>query len=133
MVDGDDNAESVTGAGTPSYRVPPVETRFKKGQSGNPRGRPKKLLSAIDVANENCEKALKKLVKLIDSKDERVSLQAATVVVERALGKAKQALDITKKQDAADYSDAELLAIARLGRSRVAQTADGEDEPHRVQ
>jgi hypothetical protein len=24
----------------PNYRKPPIHTRFKKGQSGNPRGRP---------------------------------------------------------------------------------------------
>jgi hypothetical protein len=30
-----------------SYRKPPVHTRFKKGQSGNPRGRPAKNLPAL--------------------------------------------------------------------------------------
>jgi len=29
------------------YRKPPKSTRFKKGQSGNPRGRPKKLASTV--------------------------------------------------------------------------------------
>jgi hypothetical protein len=29
------------------YRKPPVETRFKKGQSGNPRGRPKKITQEL--------------------------------------------------------------------------------------
>ena len=37
-------------------RPPPVGTRFRKGQSGNPRGRPKKqpstIASAFDVVNE---------------------------------------------------------------------------------
>jgi hypothetical protein len=28
------------------YRKPPVGTRFKKGQSGNPSGRPKKMTAA---------------------------------------------------------------------------------------
>jgi hypothetical protein len=26
-----------------NYRKPPVHTRFKKGQSGKPRGRPRKI------------------------------------------------------------------------------------------
>jgi Family of unknown function (DUF5681) len=33
-----------------NYRKPPMHTRFKKGQSGNPRGRPKKDLPALLVA-----------------------------------------------------------------------------------
>jgi hypothetical protein len=33
-----------------NYRNPPLHTRFKKGQSGNPRGRPKKDLPALLVA-----------------------------------------------------------------------------------
>jgi hypothetical protein len=30
-----------------NYRKPPLHTRFKKGQSGNPRGRPAKNLAAL--------------------------------------------------------------------------------------
>jgi Family of unknown function (DUF5681) len=37
----------------PNYRKPPLHTRFKKGQSGNPRGRPKKNLPALLVAALN--------------------------------------------------------------------------------
>jgi hypothetical protein len=33
-----------------SYRKPPLDTRFKKGQSGNPRGRPAKNLAALLAA-----------------------------------------------------------------------------------
>ena len=36
-----------------NYRKPPLHTRFKKGQSGNPRGRPKKNLTALLVAALN--------------------------------------------------------------------------------
>jgi hypothetical protein len=36
-----------------NYRKPPLHTRFKKSQSGNPRGRPKKNLPGLLVAALN--------------------------------------------------------------------------------
>ena len=36
-----------------NYRKPPTHTRFKKGQSGNPRGRPAKNLTALLAAALN--------------------------------------------------------------------------------
>ena len=36
-----------------SYRKPPLHTRSKKGQSGNPRGRPAKNLPALLAAALN--------------------------------------------------------------------------------
>src|SRR6516225_6217561 len=36
-----------------NYRKPPEHTRFKKGQSGNPRGRPAKNLAALLAAALN--------------------------------------------------------------------------------
>ena len=36
-----------------NYRKPPLHTRFKKGQSGNPRGRPAKNLPALLAAALN--------------------------------------------------------------------------------
>src|SRR5215469_1860266 len=36
-----------------NYRKPPEHTRFKKGQSGNPRGRPAKNLPALLAAALN--------------------------------------------------------------------------------
>jgi hypothetical protein len=36
-----------------NYRQPPMHTRFKKGQSGNPRGRPAKNLPALLAAALN--------------------------------------------------------------------------------
>jgi hypothetical protein len=56
------------------YRQPPKDTRFKKGQSGNPSGRPKKVSSfKTDLAAELQEK----LVLVENGKQRRVSKQKA--------------------------------------------------------
>ena len=104
-------------------------TPWRKGQSGNPNGRPKKVQTLATVAEDNGERALKKIVKLIDSADDRVALAAAQHILDRALGKPKQAVDVSQKKEAADYSTAELLAIARMGRAGNTAPGSGENEP----
>lgn len=91
---------------------------FKKGQSGNPSGRPKKLVTVSQLAEDSSEKALKKLIALMDSDKDAVALAAAQAILDRAMGKPKQSLDVTKKKDVADFDIAELHAIARTGRTR---------------
>jgi hypothetical protein len=60
--------------GDAGYRQPPKDTRFKKGQSGNPCGRPKKLSSfKADLTAELQEK----LVVVENGKQRRVSKQRA--------------------------------------------------------
>lgn len=88
---------------------------FVKGQSGNPSGRPKKAVAIAELAEEASEKALKKLVSLINSDKEQVSLAAAQAVLDRAFGKPKQSVDVASKKDVADFDLAELYAIAKSG------------------
>jgi hypothetical protein len=65
-----------TNEGGVAYRQPPKDTRFKKGQSGNPSGRPKKVSSfKADLAAELQEK----LVLTENGKERRVSKQRAFV------------------------------------------------------
>ena len=90
-------------------------------------------MSIAKLAEESGEKALKQLVKLIDSTDERVSLQAAMAVLDRAVGKPKATVETTTKKEAADYSESELIALARLGSPRTAAENEGQAEPHRIQ
>ncbi len=49
--------------------------------------------NARELAQQHAAKALQKLVELVDSKNERVALSAAQTVLDRAHGKAGQAVD----------------------------------------
>lgn len=57
---------------TAGYMKPPKEHRFKKGQSGNPRGRPKKSETLASITL----KVLRKKIR-IKGRDEKVSLTHA--------------------------------------------------------
>ena len=47
-----------------------------------------------EIAQQHAVKALKKLVTLVDSKNERVALSAAQTVLDRAHGKVAQAMNL---------------------------------------
>ncbi|RZM94511.1 hypothetical protein CWO91_39275 [Bradyrhizobium genosp. SA-3] len=62
------------------YGKPPKERRFKPGQSGNPRGRPKKCLTLIDLfAHE-----LKRKRTIVED-GQRLRIRADEIVVKRIL------------------------------------------------
>ena len=65
---------------------------FKKGQSGNPGGRRKSHREITALALENSERAIRRLVELMASKDERVALSACIAVLDRGIGKPVQAV-----------------------------------------
>jgi hypothetical protein len=46
-----DRANNGNGAGI-GYRRPPVHSRFKRGKSGNPKGRPKATASSASIAQK---------------------------------------------------------------------------------
>lgn len=85
------------------YGKPPVASRFKPGQSGNPRGRPKVSLTMSQlvarVADEN-------IVAMIDGKPKKMSKMAALVraMYARAMqgnqGAAKQIFSLITQAEA---------------------------------
>jgi HEAT repeat protein len=95
---------------------------WKLGQSSNPGGRPARQKSITDLALDGSEKAIKRLIRLVDSKDEWVALAAAQAVLDRAIGKPMQQVVVTvtnKQKSVQDMSDAELMALINSKIERI--------------
>ena len=78
-----------------------IEPRWKKGETGNPNGRPKKL-PALDVIMANVmgqEKdgitAAEAIIKKLREMATKGDIKAAQLLLDRGYGKAKQNIDIT--------------------------------------
>jgi hypothetical protein len=65
---------------------------FKKGQSGNPGGRPKEDNDVKQLAREHSEEALQRLLTWMRSENPKASVAACQAVLDRAYGKPAQAL-----------------------------------------
>ena len=84
-------------------KTPKGAKPFKKGQSGNPNGRPKKLPQIdellADVLGEEKDgiEAAKAILMALRAKATKGDVRAAEVLLDRAYGKAKQSLDHTTK------------------------------------
>ena len=76
--------------------VPPEHSKFKKGQSGNPNGRPRKLPELdkllADVLGEEKDgiTAGEAILKALRAKATKGDVRAAEVLLDRAYGKPKQ-------------------------------------------
>ena len=68
------------------------DTRFKKGQSGNPGGRPKELEEVKELARAYTVDAIERLAFWMRSNDPKASVAAANALLDRAWGKATQPL-----------------------------------------
>lgn len=87
--------------------------KFKKGQTGNPNGRPKKIpnldILLADVLGEEKDgiEAAKAILMALRSKAIKGDVRAAEVLLDRGWGKVKQNIEATVKDVTIKFKDAE--------------------------
>jgi len=79
---------------------------WPKGVSGNPGGRPKKVHTVAELAEDHSDKAMQTLIKLMGSDKDQVALAAAQAVLDRAIGKPKQTVESTVDMTITKHEDA---------------------------
>lgn len=82
------------------YADPPKHTRFKKGQSGNPAGKPKKLpeiddLLAEVLGEEDGKSTARDILIALAVRAKKGDTRAAEVLLDRAYGKIKEKIEVT--------------------------------------
>jgi hypothetical protein len=66
---------------------------FKKGQSGNPGGRPKENEEIKRLAQLECPQAIKRLAHWRDCDNARASVAASEALLDRGYGRPDQAIE----------------------------------------
>jgi hypothetical protein len=93
---------------------------FQKGQSGNPGGRRKPDEVVVNLAREASPRAMGRLIELLEHREPRTVIAAATIIMERAYGKPTQPISGDSSMDPIDVKvTAEV--VARLTKDERAQ------------
>jgi len=94
-----------------------VSGQFQKGRSGNPGGRPKAEGEVRELAQKHGPDAIKRLAQLMNSRNERVAVAACGVILDRAYGRAPQAVQLDG--DLAFRGSGLLAALAALNEEKA--------------
>jgi hypothetical protein len=114
-------SSSVRGTHEVGYARPPLHSRFKRGQSGNPKGRPPKGESMAEVPREIGETTgtdgmprKRKLLERIWEMAERGDLAAARLILEYVDGKPVEHIEAEVGPAVYFTSDDAAEAVARI-------------------
>jgi len=66
---------------------------FKKGQSGNPGGRPKQKKMVVEAARAAGDGCIEVLRELVEHDDPKVQMAAADKLLNRGFGKPRQSIE----------------------------------------
>lgn len=73
----------------------PIKPRWKKGESGNPGGRPKGFAELRELARTHGEHCIERLVTLSNDPDGRIAVAACSILLDRGYGKPMQAVEVS--------------------------------------
>jgi hypothetical protein len=85
---------------SPENQAKSTGNKWQKGQSGNPKGRPKQDPELRDLARAYTTEALERLVEIMRTGGERAAVTACNVILDRGWGKAQQSMELTGKNGA---------------------------------
>lgn len=72
-----------------------IKGRWAKGQSGNPSGRSKTAQWVREFLAQDVEPTLDRVRQLTTHPDPRIALEAIKLILERAIGKPQQGIEIS--------------------------------------
>lgn len=103
--------------------------KWQKGQSGNPSGRAKANPDVLEIARAATPDAIRKAIALTKHKDPRVALKAIEIVLNRALGLPRQAIDLNDLTDRPAIIIAEPLDVTEWAKRFAPKPKVIEHEP----
>ena len=86
---------------------------FKKGQSGNPGGRPKEVAEVRKLAMEHGSAAIERLVELMASENERTAVAACEAILNRGYGRPAQSLTVAGDDDSPLFPDTVIVHVVK--------------------